>query len=210
MDEELKQILAKVRELYMRYGIKSITMDDVATHLGMSKKTLYKHVADKDDLVGKIVDQEIEIQQNDTTCIFSKELNAIEELLMVSKMVNHKLKEVNPSTEYDLKKYYPNHFEKLVKARRERMYKNVVANIVKGKTEGLYRNDLNDDVIGKMQVSLIEGMLENEVFTIEEFTSPKFFQEIFIYHIRGIANQKGIDFLENKLKDFNIDDLENF
>jgi TetR/AcrR family transcriptional regulator, cholesterol catabolism regulator len=210
MDEELKQILAKVRELYMRYGIKSITMDDVAAHLGMSKKTLYKHVSDKDDLVGKIVDQEIEIQQSDTTCIFSKDLNAIEELLMVSKMVNHKLKQVNPATEFDLKKYYPNHFERLVKARRERMHQNVVANIIKGKREGFYREDLNEDIIGKMQVSRIESMLANEVFTIDEFTSPKFFQEIFIYHIRGIANQKGIDFLENKLKDFNIDDLENF
>jgi TetR/AcrR family transcriptional regulator, cholesterol catabolism regulator len=210
MDEELKQILAKVRELYMRYGIKSITMDDVAAQLGMSKKTLYKHVSDKDDLVGKIVDQEIEIQQNDTTCIFSKDLNAIEELLMVSKMVNHKLKQVNPATEFDLRKYYPNHFERLVKARRARMHQNVVANIIKGKSEGFYREDLNEDIIGKMQVSRIESMLENEVFSIDEFTSPKFFQEVFIYHIRGIANQKGIDFLENKLKDFNIDDLENF
>jgi AcrR family transcriptional regulator len=208
MDEELKQILLKVRELYMRYGIKSITMDDVASQLGISKKTLYKQVRDKDDLVGKIVDQEIEIQQNDSTCIMDKDLNAIEELLMVSKMVNLKLKQVNPATEFDLKKYYPNHYQKLVNARRNRMYLNVVANLVKGKKEGLYRDDLNHDIIGKLQVSRVESMLDNEIFSIDEFTSPKFFQEIFVYHIRGIANKKGIDFLEKKLKDFNIEDID--
>jgi hypothetical protein len=207
MNEELKQILIKVRELYMRYGIKSITMDDVATALSISKKTLYKHVTDKDDLVGKIVDQEIEIQQTDSSCILKGNHNAIEELLMVSKMVNHKLKEINPSTEYDLKKYYPHHFQRLVSARRERMYKNIVANIKKGKEEGLYREELNEDVIGKLQVSRIESMMNNEVFSIDEFTSPKFFQEIFIYHIRGIANEKGIELLENKLEKFDINDI---
>jgi hypothetical protein len=87
------------------------------------------------------------------------------------------------------------------------MYKNVVANIVQGKKEGLYREDLDEDIIGKIQVSRIENMIDNEVFSIEEFTSPKFFQEIFVYHIRGIANARGIEFLENKLKDFNIDDI---
>jgi len=165
MNDELKQILAKVRELYMRYGIKSITMDDVASALSISKKTLYKYVVDKDDLVGKIVEQEIEIQKNDSSCILKSNLNAIEELLMVSKMVNHKLKEINPSTEYDLRKYYPHHYQRLVTSRRERMYQNIVANIKKGKEEGLYRNELDNDVIGKLQVSRIESMMDNEVFS---------------------------------------------
>lgn len=207
MGEELKQILEKVRELYMRYGIKSITMDDVASHLGISKKTLYQHIIDKDDLVGKIIDLEIELQQTDATCIQDSNLNSIEQLLLVSKMVNQKLKQINPSTEYDLRKYYPQHFQKLVKARREKMYKNVVSNIKKGKAEGFYRLDLDEDVIGKLQVSRVENMMDNEVFSIDEFTSPRFFHEIFIYHIRGIANDNGIKFLEKKLKDFDINEI---
>ncbi len=210
MIEELEQILQKVRELYMRYGIKSITMDDVASNLGISKKTLYRHVRDKDDLVGRFVDQEIEIQRQDTSCIQkNSNLNAIEELLMVSKMINHKLKQVNPATEYDLKKYYPHHFARLVESRRERMYLSIIENIRKGKKEDLYRKELSEDIIGKLQVSRVESLVNNEVFSIEEFTSPKFFQEIFIYHIRGIANEKGISFLECKLKDFDIDDITN-
>lgn len=207
MNEELKQILIKVRELYMRYGIKSITMDDVASALGVSKKTLYKYVTDKDDLVGKVIDMEIQTGENEMECVRDTSMNAIEKLLMVSKIINHKLKSMNPSTEYDLKKYYPHHFQKLVTSRRQRMYKNVVANIEKGKEEGLYREDLDADVIGKLQVSRIENMIDNEYFGVDEFTSPKFFHEVFIYHIRGIANQKGIEFLEKQLKEFNIDDF---
>lgn len=210
MNEELKAILTKVRELYMRYGIKSITMDDVASNLGISKKTLYKYVSDKEDLVAKTIDFELEMQKDNMNCKQGDNLNAIEQLLFVSKMINHKLKQMNPSTEYDLRKYYPAHYHKLITARREQMYNNVVANIVKGKTEGLFRVDLNEDIIAKLQISRIENMMGNEVFSITEFTSNKFFQEIFIYHIRGIANEKGIAFLECKLKDFNIDDLDNF
>jgi len=105
MNEDFKNILLKVRELYMRYGIKSITMDDVASHLGISKKTLYQHVSDKDDLVGKVIDLEISSQDHEMECMKAADLNAIEKLLMVSKMINHKLKQMNPSTDYDLKKY---------------------------------------------------------------------------------------------------------
>lgn len=208
MNEELREILEKVRDLYMRYGIKSITMDDVASNLGISKKTLYKYVCDKDDLVGKIVDLEIEMQNNDMNCAQMDEYSAIEQLLMVSKIINHKLKQINPATDYDLRKYYPAHYHRLVKARRERMYNKIIENIRKGKEEGLYRHELNEEIIAKLQLSRIENLADNDVFTIGEFTSNKFFLEIFIYHIRGIANETGVALLEQKLKNFDIDDLD--
>ncbi|MDD2278946.1 MAG: TetR/AcrR family transcriptional regulator [Bacteroidales bacterium] len=207
MSTEFENLVKQVRDLYMRYGVKSITMDDVASHLCISKKTLYQHVKNKDELVEKVIDLEIEDQVKDMECVNTPSINAIEKLLLVSKIVSHKLKNTSHSTEYDLNKYYPHHYQRLLKARRERMYKSIVNNIEIGKQENLYRDDLDGDIIGKLQVSRMEGMLNNEIFTIEEFTSPKFFLEVFVYHIRGIANQKGIDFLEQKLKDFDINDL---
>lgn len=208
MNDELKEILYKVRELYMRYGIKSITMDDVASNLGISKKTLYKYVCDKDDLVGKVLDLEIELQGTEMNCSRSEGLNAIEQLLMVSKIINSKLKQINPATEYDLRKYYPTHFHRLVKARREHVYSKIIENIRRGKEEGLYRLDLNEDIIAKLQLSRVENIVDNDVFSINEFTSDKFFHEIFVYHIRGISNERGIAFLEEKLKNFDIEDFE--
>lgn len=207
MNEEFKLILERANDLYMRYGIKSITMDDVASNLGISKKTLYKYVSDKDDLVGKAIDLQIEDIHADVNCHCNSNLNAIEELLLVSKIINQRIKKVNHGTVFDLKKYYPVHYERLVNARREKMFSCIIKNIVRGKQEGLYRNDLNDTIITKLQLSRIENIIDNDFFSIEEFTSSKFFQEIFVYHIRGIANQKGIEFLESKLLNFNIDDI---
>lgn len=207
MNEELACIVNRVHELYTRYGIKSVTMDDVARHLGISKKTLYKYVTDKDDLVDKVIDYEIEMLNNGMECKQKQNLNAIEELLIVSKILNQKMKGLNLATLYDLRKYYPQHYEKFTKARRDKMYDSVMANIEKGQREGLYRLDLNPNIIARIQISRIESLIDNDIFSIEEFTSDKFFYEIFIYHIRGIANQKGIEFLENELKNFDINDL---
>jgi len=207
MNEEFKFILEKVNDLYLRYGIKSITMDDVASNLGISKKTLYKYVSDKNDLVGKVVDLQIKVIYSDMDCKCNSNLNAIEELLLVSKIVNQRMKQVNRSTIFDLKKYYPAHYKRFVRARREKMNSKVIDNINKGKKEGLYRNDLDENVIAKLHLSRIENIIDNDFYSIDEFTSSRFFQEVFVYHIRGIANQKGVEFLESKLLNFNIDDI---
>jgi TetR/AcrR family transcriptional regulator, cholesterol catabolism regulator len=199
MNEELKNILLKVRELYMKYGIKSITMDDVAKELGISKKTLYQYVTDKDDLVGKFVDNEIAMRQEEICNCFRSGLNAIEELFEISIYMNRLTRNQNPATEYDLKKYYPQHFQKTDKARREGIYEYILLNLKKGIKEGLYREEMNKEIIAKLYLSRAENSHLNELFTREEFTSLKIFIEILTYHVRGIATEKGIDVLERKI-----------
>lgn len=201
MNDDLKNILLKVRELYKKYGIKSITMDDVASELGISKKTLYQFVTDKDDLVGKFIDNEIELRQEEISKCFKIGFNAIEELVEISIFMNKMLRDQNPATEYDLRKYYPHHYQKTVKTRRERMYKYVLLNLIKGKEEGLYREDMNEEVIAKLYLSRSENIHFSELFTVEEFTSIKLFVEFLTYHVRGIATEKGISVLEKKIKE---------
>jgi AcrR family transcriptional regulator len=200
MNSDLKKILLKVRELYLKYGIKSITMDDVAHELGISKKTLYQFVTDKDDLVGKFIDYEIELRQEEIYRCFKIRFNAIEELFEISIFMNKMMREQNPATEHDLKKYYPHHFQKTLKSRRERMYNYILLNLKKGKAEGLYREDLEEEIIVKFYLSRSENIHFNELFTVEEFTSLKLFLEFLTYHIRGIATEKGIIVLEKKIK----------
>jgi hypothetical protein len=200
MNEELKSILLKVRELYMKYGIKSITMDDVAIEMGISKKTLYQYVTDKDDLVGKFIDNEIEARQSEICECFKTGFNAIEELFEISVFMNKIMKDQNPATEHDLKKYYPHHFQKIVKTRREGIYNYIFLNLRKGIKEGLYRNDMNLEIIAKLYLSRVESIHNNDMFTAEELTSNKLFMEHLTYHVRGIATEKGIVVLEKKLK----------
>ena len=199
MNSDLNNILVKVRELYMKYGIKSITMDDVARELGISKKTLYQFITDKDDLVGKIIDYEIEVRQEQIFKCFNVGFNAIEELFEISIFMNKMMREQNPATEHDLRKYYPQHYQKTLNTRREKMYSYLLLNLKKGKKEALYRDDLDDEVIAKLYLSRSENIHFNELFTVEEFTSLKLFIELISYHIRGIATEKGIIVLEEKL-----------
>jgi len=201
MNNDLKNILSKVRELYMKYGIKSITMDDISNELGISKKTLYQYVVDKDDLVGKFIDFEIETRQEEICKCFRAGSNAIEELFEISLFMNKMMRDQNPATEHDLRKYYLHHYQKTVTVRRERMYEYILLNLKKGKEEGLYRDDMDEEVIAKLYLSRVENIHFNQLFTVEEFTSIKLFKELISYHVRGIATQEGIIVLEKKMRE---------
>jgi len=207
MNSEINDILLKVREWYMKYGIKSITMDDVARDLGISKKTLYKYVTDKDDLVGKFIDYEIEIRQEEICKCFKKGSNAIEELFEISIIMNKMIRKQNPATEHDLQKYYPHHYQKIIKARREGIYKYILLNLKKGQDEGLYRLDMDNETIAKLYLYRSESIHSNDLFSVEEFTSTKLFTELLNYHIRGIATEKGIIVLERKIKELETNNI---
>jgi TetR/AcrR family transcriptional regulator, cholesterol catabolism regulator len=205
MNEELKTILGKVRELYMKYGIKSITMDDVARELGISKKTLYQYVTDKDDLVGKFLDNEIAMRQEEICKCFKIGFNAIEELFEISLFMNKLIRDQNPATDHDLKKYYPQHYQKSIKVRREGIYNYILLNLKKGIREGLYRKNMNSEVIARFYLWRSENANLDGFFTTEEFSSGKLFVELIAYHIRGIATETGIIELEKKLKELETD-----
>jgi AcrR family transcriptional regulator len=204
MNDELKNILLKVRELYMKYGIKSITMDDVARELGISKRTLYQYVTDKEDLVGKFIENEISRRQEEICKCFRVGFNAIEELFEISMFMNKIMRAQNTATEYDLKKYYPSQYEKTIKARREGIYNYILVNLKKGIKEGLYRKELNKEIIAKLYLWRSENAHLDELFTVEEFTSKKLFIELLTYHVRGIATEKGILVLDTKIKELKM------
>ena len=107
MGTKEEQILKSVAGLYQRYGIKSVTMDDVATHLGISKKTLYQYFRDKEDLVRKVTLADKEQRHFILQAVQSVERNAIEELFEVYKILKAMFRQENPAILYDLRKYYP-------------------------------------------------------------------------------------------------------
>jgi AcrR family transcriptional regulator len=208
MNDELENILEKVRGLYTKYGIKSITMDDIAAELGISKKTIYQYFTDKDDLVGQFIDNEILQRQSDIFKCFRTGSNAIEDLFEISVFMNKVLRDQNPAMEHDLRKYYPHHYQKTVQARREGIFTYILQNLKKGKEEGLYRVELNAEVIAKLYLSRVESISLNDLFTVEEFTSMKLFAELLTYHIRGIATDNGIIVLNKKLKELETNNFK--
>jgi AcrR family transcriptional regulator len=203
MDEKTLHILEQVRRLYHRYGIKSVTMDDVAEHLCISKKTLYEYFTDKEDLVRNIVMLDHSNRNKFFREIKNKDLNAIEELFEVYRMINTMFRDYNASMEYDIHKYYPDLYLKVKEISRKKMYDTMFNNMNKGKKEGLYRKDLNSKIIARLHVFRIENMFDNDIFTMEELTSVKVFNEVFVYHMQGIMSTNGRTFFEknfNRLK----------
>ncbi|MGA2824267.1 MAG: helix-turn-helix domain-containing protein [Bacteroidales bacterium] len=205
MNEKTLHILEQVRRLYHRYGIKSVTMDDVAEHLCISKKTLYKYFTDKEDLVRNIVMMDHSKRNKFFQEIKNKDLNAIEELFEVYRMINTMFRDYNASMEYDIRKYYPDLYSKVKEIRRNKMYNTMYINMNKGKKEGLYRKELNSKIIARLHVFKVENMFDNDIFTMEELISVKVFNEVFVYHMQGIMSENGRTFFEKNFERLKTD-----
>lgn len=202
MENKCQYYTEKVFQLYKKYGIKSITMDEVARQLGISKKTLYQHFKDKADLVEQTMMFTIQNYFSKISNLLKEDLNAIEELLTINNFLNNVIeKEHNPAIDFDLKKYYPEIFEKFHKFRRDVTYKTLSKNLNKGQEEGLYRKDFNVEIIASVHMARMESHMQSESLVLAKYSHKEIFNEIFIYHIRGICSAKGIEFYEKKLKE---------
>ncbi|MEI7594868.1 MAG: TetR/AcrR family transcriptional regulator [Bacteroidota bacterium] len=201
MEEKFKDIVERVLQLYLKYGIKSITMDDVARELTISKKTLYQFVTDKTDLVDKAVTHQLDIHRCEMRNLEMQNLNAIDILIMASQFVAEQFQHINPSISYDLQKYYPQSWNKIVDYRRTHIYQHVRTNMIQGIEQGLYLDDLNVDIISHSYVLKMEEVfLRPDDDFFKKYTTDEIFKTLFHYHIRGIANKKGIEYYENKIK----------
>jgi TetR/AcrR family transcriptional regulator, cholesterol catabolism regulator len=201
MKNELENILDKVLGLYRKYGIKSITMDDVSRELGISKKTLYQYVKDKEDLVQKSIDYEIKIHNEYLTILKKKKLNALDELFELYGFLDNLLKDNNSSMEYDLKKYYATLYGNFMTGMRKIMSDYLSENLTKGIKEGYFREDMKVRIITKLVIMRVENMHNTGLFTQEEFHSKETFYELLKYHLHAICNAKGLKYIEKKLKE---------
>jgi len=200
MDEKHGNFLLRVYELYNRFGIKSVTMDDVARELGISKKTLYECIEDKSELVKHVMQMVYRYHGEKLQEIIARGANAIDELFEVNRYMTQMIKEQNPTLGYDLQKYYPELQKELMEEQRRRMHEAIRTNLIKGIEEGLYRKELNIEILSRLHMTRMEYRYRNDGYGLFEMDSHAVMQEIFIYHMHGIANEKGIKILNEKLK----------
>lgn len=196
----MDEIIVSISTLFMKYGIKSVSMDDVSRELGISKKTLYQYFKDKDELVTKVVEHHAELLSGEMFKMVSGNANAIEQLLQVSKFVSQYLKNINPSVTYDLKKYYPQIWKNVNLNNRDYIFNQIKQNMINGIKEGLYRSDINIDIITHFYLFRMEMSQTYEMIVENKYSYEEIFNTSFNYHIRGIANKKGLEYLENKIK----------
>lgn len=196
MDEAKIKILHGAEALFMRYGFKSITMDDVAREMGISKKTLYQYFTDKHDLVNQAVEHHLNTEQEYCLNLVKNEKDPIAYLLAISNNFGNEAKHISIAVLYDLRKYFKEAWEKIDAFSNEFIYGQVLQNLTEGKNKGFYRPDMDERVIALFYVNLVQFIVNPENYQKEVRDFHTVHKELIFYHLRGILTEKGLTHLE--------------
>ncbi len=200
MNEDQK-ILARIIPSIMRLGVRSVTMQQIAQELGISKKTLYLHFENKADMVHKAIEFYIEMEKEAIDEITDVDKNAIEEFVEIGRYVIKHLRQVNPTGAYDLKRLYPQTWE-LFEEHKLFIASTIQTNLEKGIEQGWYRNDFNIEIITRLYVSKIDSIIDINVFPAY-FSKADVYIELLKYHIHGVASETGETYFNQYLNSLN-------
>ena len=189
-------------ELFLKYGIKSVSMDDISRKLGISKKTIYSVVNTKEELIDDVLSTHLEKDECDIQSILNQSRDAIDEMVNVTKHVAIFLKQMTPSLIYDLKKYYPVFWSKIESTHFTFIERTIYANLQRGQKEGLYRQDFDPMIISKLYVLKSTSIADQDKFPAEAFDRLTLFKEMVRYHLRGIVSEKGATLFDQQHKNF--------
>lgn len=195
IDYMRNKILEKAADLFLTYGFKSVTMDDIADALGISKKTIYAHFETKTALVKDVSFYMFEIISHGINCICDLKKNPIEELYEIKSFVMHHLKDEKSSPQYQLQKYYPKIFETLKKKQFEVMNACITENLNRGIEQGFYRKTIDVDFVTKIYFNGIMGLKNPEFFSPKHYAMNSLMEMYLEYHVRAIATTKGLETL---------------
>ncbi len=187
--------------MFFKYGIRSVSMDEIATQLGISKKTIYQHYADKDALVDDVINSEI--NENKEKCGRYQQVadNAIHETFLALENISEILKAMNVSLFNDLEKYHPIAYKKLMEHKNKFLSALVKNNLDRGVKEGLYKPEINTDILAKYRMATVFLVFNNEVFHTNKITTV--LNEITDNFLYGLATPKGNKLIEKYIKERN-------
>jgi len=186
-----ERILLQATELFKRYGVRSVSMDDIAGQLGMSKKTIYQYYADKDELVSAVVAAEIQV--NETCCIRDSSYadNAVHEIFLAMDMVVELFRTMNPSLLFDLQKYHPQAFQKFLAHKNDFVYRKIYDNLLRGIKEELYRDDINSTLLAQYRVESMMLIFNPAFQSTVKLNLAEIDEEITLHFLYGVVNAKG-------------------
>ncbi|MEE9373509.1 MAG: TetR/AcrR family transcriptional regulator [Saprospiraceae bacterium] len=190
-------ILQASTQEYMRLGIKSVSMDDISSLLGISKKTLYKTVKNKEDLVTQSISTFLNLEKALIEDIGANAHDAIHEMIQIGEHRVIMLRNMKPTIIHDLKKYYKNVWQMIKEFGDKEFGEVIISNINKGIKEGLYRPDINSEIIAKLFGVKSWSIVDETNFSITDFKIDDLLQEHILYHLHGILSEKGRENLKN-------------
>lgn len=186
-----QKILEKATELFLNLGFKSVTMDDLAHEMGISKKTIYSHYENKTRLVEACTLDVFQSISQGIDHICSLKKNPIEELYEIKKLVMQYLKDEKSSPQFQLQKYYPHIHTTLRDKQFEMMKECVLENVKKGIDLGIYRESLDPNFVARIYFAGVTSLKERRLFPQEEFSTMQLMDDYLEYHLRGIVTPSG-------------------
>lgn len=194
--EQTERIIAGAEELFLVAGIKSVTMDDIAKHLGMSKKTIYQFFKDKNELVVALVKKKLQ-EDEDQICMITKQSdNVIEEMINMMKCSEEIFSRINPIVIHDMQKYHPEAWRMFQDFKGNFLVSILEELLSKGKTQGFIREDLDERIISRMRVSQVEMGFNTQMFPVASFNTWKVQYQFLEHFCFGVCTLKGFTLLE--------------
>jgi len=196
--ENKEKIVLGAAEMFLRYGVRSVTMDDVARELGMSKKTLYQSFANKDELVTETCRLHICAEEESFKAIHDSAENALDELYQITLCVRQMMGRINPSLLFDLSKYHPDAWQLFLTFKSNFIYNQVKDNLERGKAEGYYRAEIRPDIMAKIRMEQVQTVFDPKVFPPTEYHLLEVQMAALDHFIQGLLTDKGRALLQSK------------
>jgi len=199
-----KNIIQIALSLFLKYGFKSVTMDDIAEKMRVSKKTIYAHFPNKESLVMKSSEFHFNMVMNHMNDISNHSKDPIIELYQLKKEALKHLSSKKISPQYQLQKYYPDLYANLKEKEFESIGNLFSKSIIKGIKTGLFRKELNVDFVVRIFFNGIKGIKDIRLFPIEQFEIDNLMVAFSEYHLRAICTLQGTSKLEQYKKELNL------
>lgn len=201
---EIKErIIAKAREQFFRYGVKSVTMDDIARELGISKKTIYQHFEDKDAIVHQLMMAEMANDKCEWDELDGSSNNVIEKIVKSMDIIRQAFAEINPSTFFDIKKYHPKTWQLFQDHKQNFIMESIRKELLEGIKQGFFRADIKVEILVRMRLEQIEIGFDPQLFPPNKFSLIEVELTMLDHYIRGILTPKGLEvyqeFMHNAL-----------
>lgn len=196
-----RRILVEAHGMFMQLGFRSVSMDDIANRMGMSKKTIYQHYADKDELVVAVVQYEFETGREECMADRERAENAVQETFLALDMVVEQFRNMNLSLLHDMQKYHPRAYELFVKFKDEFVYEIIYQNIRRGQAEGIYREEVHAEIIARFRVESMLLPLHPSFRPAARYTPMQIEEAITLHYLYGLVNIKGLKLITKYLKE---------
>ena len=197
MTDEKHRLLDQAEQLFMRYGIRSVSMDDIARELGVSKKTLYQFVENKAELVSEIMMRRMSRAQAAVHALRAQATDAMDELYQVAHYMIEQFRTFSPAVRFDLQKYYTRESRHLEQLHEKFFEQFARENLERGQAQGWYREDIDPGILAKLFVYMALSVGDIDHFPMDEYDLPQVLMQLVSYHLYGIASEQGRNQLAN-------------